>query len=58
MWIVASFSMKASIEKHYNVAEPLGLTLSGAMTLFFNIYYFQYHFTRITQLKRSQGQIV
>lgn len=58
LWIVASFSMKSSIEEHYNVAEPLGLTLSGVMTFFFNVYYFQYHFTRIIALKRSQGQIV
>jgi hypothetical protein len=58
LWIVASFSMKSSIEEHYNVAEPLGLTLSGVMTFFFNVYYFQYHFTRIIALKRSQGQII
>jgi hypothetical protein len=71
LWIVASFSMKSSIEEHYNLAEPLGLTtrgwlpetidawtLSGIMTFFFNVYYFQYHFTRIIALKRSQGQIV
>lgn len=58
MWIVAAFSMKNSLEEHYNVAEPLGLTLNGVMTFFFNVYYFQYHFTRITELKRAQGQIV
>ena len=56
--IVAWFSMKSSIEEHYIVAEPLGLTLSGIMTFFFNVYYFQYHFTRIIELKRSEGQIV
>ena len=55
LWIVASFSMKSSIEEHYNVAEPLGLTLSGVMTFFFNVYYFQYHFTRIIELKREPG---
>ena len=58
LWIVASFNLKSSIEEHYDVAEPLGLTLSGAMTFFFNVYYFQYHFTRITALKRGQGQIL
>jgi GYF domain 2 len=55
LWIVASFSMKSSIEEHYNVTEPLGLTLSGVMTFFFNVYYFQYHFTRIIELKREPG---
>ena len=58
MWIVAAFSMKNSLEEHYNVAEPLGLNLNGVMTFFFNVYYFQYHFTRINELKRSQGQTV
>ena len=57
-WLVAAFNAKNGIEEHYNVAEPLGLTLSGVMTFFFNVYYFQYHFTRINDWKRSQGQII
>jgi hypothetical protein len=58
LWVVAAFSMKHSIEKHYNVADPLGRKLSAVMTFFFSVYYFQYHFTRINKMKRSQGQIV
>ena len=58
LWLVAVFSMKNSIEEHYNVAEPFGLKLSGVMTFFFSVYYFQHHFTRIIKLKRSQRQIV
>ena len=57
LWLVAVFSMKYSIEEHYNVAEPLGLKLGGVKTFFFSVYYFQYHFTRIIKLKRSRGQI-
>lgn len=57
MWLVASFSMRNSIEEHYIVTEPLpgGLALSGVMTFFFNIYYFQYHFTKINEMKIRQG---
>jgi hypothetical protein len=55
LWIVGSFSMKNSIEEHYNTAEPTGLSLSGVMTFFFNVFYFQYHFTQINEVRRSQG---
>jgi GYF domain 2/Domain of unknown function (DUF4234) len=57
MWLVAAFSMRSDIEEHYNSAEPIAMRLSGVMTFFFNIYYFQYHFTRINELKK-QGQFV
>lgn len=52
--IFAIFSMRSSIEDHFNDAERVGLQLSGMMTFFFNVYYFQYHFTRIAESKRSQ----
>src|SRR5262249_21182751 len=44
-WLVASFNLRNSIEEHYITREPLpgGFALSGVMTFFFNIYYFQYH---------------
>ena len=54
LWIVAAFSMRNSIEEHFNSAEPIGLSLSGVMTFFFNVYYFQYHFTQINEMKRRQ----
>jgi hypothetical protein len=54
--IAGAFSMRASLEDHYNTAEPIGLTLSGVMTFFFATYYFQYHFSRIIAMKRS-GQL-
>jgi hypothetical protein len=55
LWITGSFSMKNSIEEHYNTSEPIGLDLSGVMTFFFNIFYFQYHFTRINETRKQQG---
>ena len=49
--IVGRFSFKASMEKHYNTAEPMGLALSGVMTFFFGGIYFQYHFNDIMKRK-------
>jgi hypothetical protein len=51
--IMAWFSMRRSLVTHYNTIEPIGLRLSGAMTFFFNVYYFQYHFSRIAQWKST-----
>ena len=49
---LARFDMRRSMEEHFNGPEPIGLRLSGVMTFFFGIYYFQYHFTRINEMKR------
>lgn len=54
MWLIAAFNMRDSIEEHFNTSEPIGLSLSGVMTFFFNVYYFQYHFTQINEMKRRQ----
>lgn len=54
VWIVGAFNMRESIEEHFNSAEPIGLSLSGVMTFFFNVWYFQYHFTQINEMKRRQ----
>jgi len=53
-WIVGAFNMRDAIEEHFNSAEPIGLSLSGIMTFFFNVWYFQYHFTKINEMKRRQ----
>jgi GYF domain 2 len=50
--IVARFSMKGSLEEHFNSTDPIGLSLSGVMTFFFGSIYFQYHLNRI--IKRKQ----
>jgi hypothetical protein len=52
--LVTVFSMRSDIEDHFNTAEPIGLSLSGVMTFFFAVYYFQYHFTQINEMKRRQ----
>ena len=55
VWLVGAFSMRSSIEEHYNSAEPIALQLSGVMTFFFNVIYFQYHFTQIAKMKEMQA---
>ena len=54
-YILTVFAMRSDIEDHYNTAEPIGLSLSGVMTFFFNVYYFQYHFSKINEMKRAQA---
>jgi GYF domain 2 len=51
--IVAVFQMRSDIENYYNTVEPINLRLSGVMTFFFAVFYFQYHFTRINEWKKT-----
>lgn len=51
--IVFRFSMRDSIERHFNGPEPFGLRLGSIMTFFFGSLYFQYHFTRINDIKET-----
>jgi hypothetical protein len=56
LWIIASFNMRSSIEEHFSSADPVpsAASLSGVMTFFFNVYYFQYHFTKVNEAKQRQ----
>jgi len=51
--LAAIFSMRSSIQRYYNTVEPIGLRLSGVMTFFFAVLYFQYHFSRIAEWKKT-----
>ena len=51
--IIFRFSMKGTIERHFNGPEPIGLRLGPIMTFFFGCVYFQYHFSRINEMKRG-----
>jgi GYF domain 2 len=53
MMIVYRFAMRQSLEDHFNGPEPIGLRLSGVMTFFFGGIYFQYHLSRINDMKRA-----
>ncbi|HWX53240.1 MAG TPA: DUF4339 domain-containing protein [Verrucomicrobiae bacterium] len=56
LYWVGVFQMRSAIENYYNTVEPINLRLSGVMTFFFALYYFQYHFSRINQWKKT-GQL-
>jgi hypothetical protein len=49
--LIGRFSLRSSLEKHFNDVEPMGLLLSGVMTFFFGAIYFQYHFNDINRRK-------
>jgi hypothetical protein len=57
-WIAANFSLRNAIEEHYNSAENVGLGLSGVMTFFFNVIYFQYHFDKIRAARLQQTSVI
>lgn len=51
--LIGIFGMRRSLVNYYNNVEPIGLQLGGAMTFFFNVFYFQYHFSRIAAWKKG-----
>ena len=51
--LMGIFGMRKSLLHHYNTVEPIGLRLGGIMTFFFSILYFQYHFSRIANWKKT-----
>ncbi len=51
--IMGHFKMRSALLEYYNTVEPINLRLSGVMTFFFNVLYFQYHFSRIAEWKRT-----
>jgi hypothetical protein len=53
VYLVAMFQIKGDLEEYYNSVEPINLRMSGVMTFFFSVYYFQHHFSRIAQWKKS-----
>jgi hypothetical protein len=53
LYLVGRYSLRASLEEHYNGPEPMGLILSGVMTFFFGGIYFQYHINDIVRRKAA-----
>lgn len=51
--ICGHFSLKNALEDYYNRVEKIGLQLSGVMTFFFNVVYFQYHLSKIHKWKTT-----
>ena len=55
--VVAAFMMRSDLEDYYNTTENINLRLNGVgstlLTLFFPVYYFQWHFSRIAKWKKT-----
>jgi hypothetical protein len=49
----AEAAMGRDLQDYYNSTEDIHLRLSGAMIFFFNVLYFQYHFSRIARWKKT-----
>jgi hypothetical protein len=57
LYQMGSFRMRDAIEDYCNIEEKMNLRLSGVMTFFFSVYYFQYHLTQIRKLKQTAGSL-
>jgi Prokaryotic RING finger family 1 len=55
--LVGRFSMRKSLEDHFDEAGPMGLSLSGVMTFLFGTIYFQYHLNRLMRQKEQRHAI-
>ena len=51
--LVTRFVMSASLEEHFNGAEPIGLRLNPVLTFFFGGVYFQSQFNRINEARQA-----
>lgn len=50
---IGIFTVRDDLQEYYNSVEPIGLRLSGVMTFFFSVFYFQYHLSRISRWKKT-----
>jgi hypothetical protein len=57
LYVIGVFTMRSDLEDYYNTMENINLRLSGVgsalLTLFFAVYYFQWHFSRIAKWKKT-----
>jgi len=51
--IIGNFKLRDAMVEYYNTVEPINLRMSGVMTFFFNILYFQHHLSRIATWKKT-----
>jgi hypothetical protein len=51
--LIARFTLRDTLEQHFNGPEPLGLRLNAVMTFFFGGIYFQYKLNEINQTKQA-----
>jgi hypothetical protein len=51
--LIARFTLRDTLEQHFNGPEPLGLRLNPVMTFFFGGIYFQYKLNEINEMKQA-----
>jgi hypothetical protein len=51
--LIARFTLRDTLEQHFNGPEQLGLRLNAVMTFFFGGIYFQYKLNEINQMKQA-----
>jgi hypothetical protein len=51
--LIARFTLRDTLEQHFNGPEPLGLRLSAVLTFFFGGLYIQYKLNRINEVKEA-----
>jgi hypothetical protein len=51
--LIARFTLRDTLEQHFNGPEPLGLRLNPFLTFFFGGIYFQYKLNEINQIKQG-----
>jgi hypothetical protein len=51
--LIARFTLRDTLEQHFNGPEPLGLRLSAVMTFFFGGIYFQYKLNEVNEIKQA-----
>jgi hypothetical protein len=51
--LIARFTLRDTLEQHFNGPEPLGLRLNAVMTFFFGGLYIQYKLNRINEVKEA-----
>jgi hypothetical protein len=51
--LIARFTLRDTLEQHFNGPEPLGLRLNPVMTFFFGGIYFQYKLNEINEIKQT-----
>jgi hypothetical protein len=51
--LIARFTLRDTLEQHFNGPEPLGLRLNAVMTFFFGGIYFQYKLNELNQIKQA-----
>ena len=51
--LIARFTLRDTLEQHFNGPEPLGLRLNAVMTFFFGGIYFQYKLNEINEVKQA-----